>query len=279
MVAGNPFLRHNNGGYESQKISYACLSDPNKRGETPNIPDYNCPGGLRAQVYFPSCWDGQNLDSSDHKSHVAYPDGSNCPSSHPVQLPHLFYEVLYNVNLFKDKWHGNGHPFVLAQGDATGYGFHGDFLNGWDVDVLGKVITDCNDDSAQGSIKKEHCNPIDTWTDTEMNVCKIPSQVAEEVRGTLSKLPGCNPVTHGPEDATPVTDCAVTKIAAAKTYYKDVTSEGWGYVGCATDGTDTRTLTGKSSVYLQGVGQNMTVEFCVDWCEGYTYAGLEYANQ
>jgi len=25
---------------------------------------------LRAEVFFPSCWDGVNLDSSDHSSHV-----------------------------------------------------------------------------------------------------------------------------------------------------------------------------------------------------------------
>lgn len=33
------------------------------------LPSNNCPGGLRTQLTMPSCWDGKNLDSLDHKSH------------------------------------------------------------------------------------------------------------------------------------------------------------------------------------------------------------------
>ena len=53
------------------------------------------------QYYF-SCWDGKNLDSPNHKDHVAYPStgpatflslGGTCPSTHPVRIPQLMYEV------------------------------------------------------------------------------------------------------------------------------------------------------------------------------------------
>jgi Domain of unknown function (DUF1996) len=49
-----------------------------------------------------SCWDGKNLDSPDHKSHVAYPtagpasfdtDGGACPTTHPVKIPQVMLEV------------------------------------------------------------------------------------------------------------------------------------------------------------------------------------------
>ncbi|MAD83961.1 MAG: hypothetical protein CL912_13445 [Deltaproteobacteria bacterium] len=51
-----------------------------------------------------SCWDGVNLDSPDHKSHVAYPKngpqqftgtstGGACPSTHPVKIPQIMLEV------------------------------------------------------------------------------------------------------------------------------------------------------------------------------------------
>lgn len=48
-----------------------------------------------------SCWDGKNLDSPNHKDHVAYPvDGPSsfattgtCPSSHPVKIPQVMLEV------------------------------------------------------------------------------------------------------------------------------------------------------------------------------------------
>jgi len=41
--------------------------------DTKNFPKSTCGGGWRVTVTFPSCWDGKNLDSPDHRSHVAYP--------------------------------------------------------------------------------------------------------------------------------------------------------------------------------------------------------------
>ena len=91
---------------------------------------YFCKNGFRMQVFFPMCWDGRNLDSPDHHSHVAYPtdyNGGDCPSTHPVRLPGVFFEAFYSVDQFP---HGQGtQPFVLANGDPTGYGFHGDFVS------------------------------------------------------------------------------------------------------------------------------------------------------
>jgi hypothetical protein len=65
---------------------------------------------------------------------MAYPASGNyksgpCPSSHPVQLISLFFEILYDTNQFANMWYGNSHPFVFANGDPTGYGFHGDFVS------------------------------------------------------------------------------------------------------------------------------------------------------
>jgi Domain of unknown function (DUF1996) len=66
---------------------------------------------------------GVNLDNPD-QSHVAYPiespNGGNCPSTHPVRLPLLYYQVVFSVDL--DLFpHGEGRqPFVLSCGDSTG---------------------------------------------------------------------------------------------------------------------------------------------------------------
>ena len=89
---------------------------------------------MRAQVFFPSCWDGVNLDSADHKSHMAYPiqnyNSGDCPSTHPVHLVSLFYEMVVSVDQYS--YWGPG-TWVFANGDTTGYGHHGDFQNGWDI--------------------------------------------------------------------------------------------------------------------------------------------------
>lgn len=43
-----------------------------RTGETLDFPKKPCPAGLMVNVRFPTCWDGKNLDSPDHMSHVAY---------------------------------------------------------------------------------------------------------------------------------------------------------------------------------------------------------------
>ena len=82
------------------------------------------------QVFFPMCWNNKTLDSPDHRSHMAYPtryNSGDCPPTHPVRVPGIFYEAIYSVAEFP---HGQGNqPFVLSNGDPTGYGFHGDFVS------------------------------------------------------------------------------------------------------------------------------------------------------
>ena len=38
---------------------------------------------LRLHIRFPECWDGRNLDSADHKSHMAYAMKGTCPATPP----------------------------------------------------------------------------------------------------------------------------------------------------------------------------------------------------
>lgn len=81
--------------------------------------DRNCTDGLRAELMFPMCWDGKNLSSANHKSHVAYPDlvmTGNCPPSHPVKLPGLMFETIWATNAYKNR---QGR-FVWSNGDTSG---------------------------------------------------------------------------------------------------------------------------------------------------------------
>lgn len=88
------------------------------------------------------CWDGVNLDSPDHKSHVTYPEngsferGSPCPKSHPVRLPQLFYEIMWNTTAFNNpaEWPEDGsQPFVLSTGDPYVAPSHNDDIC-WSAD-------------------------------------------------------------------------------------------------------------------------------------------------
>jgi hypothetical protein len=83
---------------------------------------------------FQDCWDGEHLDSADHRSHAAYSADGRCPRSHPVHLPQLTVSVMFPIS-------GEGHDLSLASGSI--HSAHGDFLNAWDADGLGREIDQC----------------------------------------------------------------------------------------------------------------------------------------
>lgn len=81
--------------------------------------DANCEDGIRLELQFPSCWNGQKHGGPTHKNHVAYPDGvitGNCPKGYDLRLISLFYETIVATDHFK----GKGGKFVLANGDPSG---------------------------------------------------------------------------------------------------------------------------------------------------------------
>ncbi|KAL8889592.1 MAG: hypothetical protein Q9205_002791 [Flavoplaca limonia] len=181
----------------SDRVNFACLDgtyskEPNFMAKT------DCKDGLRAQVHFQSCWNGRDLYKPDN-SHVEYMSGvdnGNCPDTHQVPLIHLFYEVLYGVNDIKL----DGGKFVFSHGDTTGYGFHGDFMNGWKPDVLAEGIKQCAF-SKDGGV--QYCPPFKPSLDSKFskNCPQQPPLDKEPVHGMLAKLPGCITVTSGPQDA------------------------------------------------------------------------------
>ncbi|PNY28907.1 Uncharacterized protein TCAP_01175 [Tolypocladium capitatum] len=153
--------------------------------------DANCKDGLRLELMFPSCWKGGDAkDSPNHQDHVAFPDlvmTGTCPKGYPVRLPSLLYEVIWNTAAFRGK---NGR-FVLANGDTTGYGYHGDFMMGWDEAFLQKAVNTCTNLSG----KIEDCplfNVVDQGKATKCNLrLPLPKPIiGENVQGPVANLPG-----------------------------------------------------------------------------------------
>lgn len=108
------------------------IQDPGNGGAGVGFPDKNCDGyasPLRADIHFPSCYDpSQPMDA--YKTNMQFPTHGNCPKGW-IHYPHLFMEAYWNTPKFADQWTpGQGkQPFVLANGDATGYGLHADFVS------------------------------------------------------------------------------------------------------------------------------------------------------
>ncbi|KAI0973903.1 WSC domain-containing protein [Xylaria arbuscula] len=276
MVAGNQDNRNYTDTPEQRAVSFVCLGTEGPA--TYELPNRNCPGGLRTQLIMPACWDGKNLDSPDHKSHMAYPSGLDngpCPASHPKRFITVFYEVTWSVDDFKDMWYGDKQPFVFSHGDPTGYGYHGDFLNGWDIPTLQKAINECT--AASGNI--EECGAFTLRNDDDMKACKVLPRVNETVSGILQALPGCNAVQAGPEPAIQQPNCTdVAEIGDPILPFTDMSKQmGWKYVACAQDPAgQSRTL---SDISIDQ--PDMTVEKCMSTCgdKGYEYAGLEFRSQ
>ena len=89
---------------------------------------------LTLRVAFPACWNGRDLDSTDHHSHVSYGTDAGCPSSHPVGLPELVLDISYAFA---------GEPSGLRLSSGAVSTAHADFLNAWDPAQLADRVESC----------------------------------------------------------------------------------------------------------------------------------------
>ncbi|KAL4961895.1 DUF1996 domain-containing protein [Aspergillus stella-maris] len=198
MVAGNPMLQtYDDSDFAQRAISHMCLERNGGSKETKHLPQQPCEK-LRSQVFFPSCWDGKNLDSPDHKSHVAYPvvgdyNKGVCPKSHPRAIFSLFVEFIYNTKPYPDY-----QNWVYATGDRTGYGLHGDFINGWtDQVALQTAFETC---MGSGWLRDPRCSitktqkrplaPLSVQPDTPMPGENLGQE------GSIRALPGHPELIH-----------------------------------------------------------------------------------
>ena len=293
----NKTMTWGNGTYPGRpiadRVSFECLPDGPPMDPKPFMFNTTCANGMRAQIHFQSCWDGVHLYKSDN-THVAYLsqiDDGVCPPGYPYVLPQLFLETNYAVSQVPDQQKGG--QFVFSQGDPTGYGFHGDFQNGWDMDVQTDAVANCLVPDNFGQIS--YCPSLyASYTDGyTWNCAERPPQVGEAVHGMLDKLPGCINITYGPEAApaasmtcpTSVPNPSITRTADSTPSATNQPRqfEYFGrpdeqYLGCFNDSQGRiRTLNAFSiSNYTA-----MTVEFCQATCaaNGYRLSGVEYAQE
>ncbi|KAJ2926694.1 hypothetical protein H1R20_g10409, partial [Candolleomyces eurysporus] len=231
MIVGNPMVRNNthsnSNSADARAITFRCFganfgSDPGYPHpgtgplDTIDLPRRACAGGIRSNIFFPSCWNGRDLDPADHASHVTWPTGTiprdghffmggSCPSSHPVRLPLLFLEIVWDTRQFNNMWPSDGsQPFVLSQGDPTGFGQHADYVFGWQGDSLQRAMDRCTDLGGNPS----GCRELTLVSDADMNRCTQQVKIDEVTEGRyLNALPGCNPVQNGPAQATMINQC------------------------------------------------------------------------
>lgn len=147
MISGNAA---GNSEATAQSGRFACVGGINGAGWQKSIPSACYQDNqMIFEVSFPQCWDGVNLDSPNHKSHLAEATGSGCPKTHPVGLPAITYEIYYDlakINLANLKnWRLSSDNYAATI--PGGYGAHGDYVFGWDETTMGKFIKNCDNPS------------------------------------------------------------------------------------------------------------------------------------
>lgn len=107
-----------------------------------------CPSGsdVVRTFRFQSCWDGSNIDSANHRTHVAFaaPDGT-CPSGFEA-IPQLVQRIVYDVDAPSLGDGGRTTPLFAVDSfpeqlhkPVTD---HGDFINVFDEDLMRQMV-DC----------------------------------------------------------------------------------------------------------------------------------------
>jgi hypothetical protein len=137
IIAGNSKVTDDGPFQDPAVASWACTL-PGGGAEGDEVEVANVPGDcgglpLRARLVFPQCWNGRDLDSPDHKSHMAYAVRGRCPSTHPVVVPQLTLSIRY--------WVPNTRGISLASGGT--HSLHADFMIAWSGSAQERLVRSC----------------------------------------------------------------------------------------------------------------------------------------
>ncbi|MFF3615082.1 DUF1996 domain-containing protein [Streptomyces sp. NPDC002580] len=107
-----------------------------------------CPQGsdVVRTFKFQSCWDGANIDSANHRTHVAFADAQgNCPGTFKA-IPQLVQRIVYDVDAPSLQDGGRTSPLFALDSFPENLHKpvtdHGDFINVFDDDLM-KDMVDC----------------------------------------------------------------------------------------------------------------------------------------
>lgn len=109
-----------------------------------------CPKGSRvgAIIVGPRCWNGKDLDSADHRSHMAYLQDDHtghapCPATHPYMLPFFQLGAWYTNDGTINDWYLVSDRMPGMTELVPGTSLHADWFGAWEDSVLDIWTTYC----------------------------------------------------------------------------------------------------------------------------------------
>lgn len=108
---------------------------------------------LNATISTPECWNGVDLDTPDHRSHLAEmvrdrnTGQVSCPASHPWVIPQFTMGVGYSIEAGDEPtlWHLSSDHMLPASLHRPGASFHSDYFEGWEEDIRLRWEAGCID--------------------------------------------------------------------------------------------------------------------------------------
>ncbi|WP_328539146.1 DUF1996 domain-containing protein [Streptomyces sp. NBC_00344] len=100
-----------------------------------------CPDGSKVvrSFHFQSCWDGQNTDSANHRTHVAFADANGACQNGFKAIPQLVQRIVYDVppgpGFAVDSFPEQLHKPITD---------HGDFINVFSDQLMKRVVSCIN---------------------------------------------------------------------------------------------------------------------------------------
>lgn len=219
MIGGNSFARSADPTAGKNIVQWICHTENSDStwvygddyGSFPKGVKY-CHGadGLAVTIQMPHCWNGQAFDAKNPSAHISYAKGDpvngDCPTLHPIKLPHIFIENFFQFDSDQAAT-VELDSFVLAAGDTTGYSFHLDFFNGWQdgaIDTLMKNSMDQQVNHGAGPNEAIVALPAYKGDGKVSSNCKPDNGLIyseANLNGPRANLPGCNPIQAAPGPA------------------------------------------------------------------------------
>ena len=129
--------------HEEQRLFWSCGRSGSVRNRSAQVPQCEEGEQVNATIYFPQCWNGVDLDSPNHRDHVARVNvGAPCPETHPVRIPELGFLLYYEQSGDTSEWrldsdHEHGGEMV------RGGSLHADWIAGWADDAMDLWLDGC----------------------------------------------------------------------------------------------------------------------------------------
>ncbi|MER5468125.1 DUF1996 domain-containing protein [Streptomyces sp. NPDC002685] len=171
-----------------------------------------CPQGsdVVRTFKFQSCWDGANIDSANHRAHVAFADAEgNCPGGFKA-IPQLVQRIVYDIDAPSLQDGGRTSPLFAVDSfpeqlhkPVTD---HGDFINVFDEGLMNDMV-DCINTGRKcgaGAGAEEPQDPAETDKPQDPSQSAEPPNPSEEAPNPSEEAP--NPSEEPSEQPAPTVD-------------------------------------------------------------------------